>query len=221
MRCSRPIGSSKFDDARPLAPWLFRIAHNRCIDFLRRRGVRQEAETAAMAPDSVRRPIRRPDSRPGGRAPRDGAPSKGTRLRAAEGCLRLLSRRRSRNSSARRWAASRPRSIAADRNWRRCANHPAAPRAAIRNMSQLLHLYVERFNRRDWDGLRELISADARLRVADRSPGGCRCAVFRPLRAADDAVADGGGRSGRPSCRHRPAPGQRGVDATLRSFAST
>src|SRR3978361_2331485 len=26
-----------FDDSRPLAPWLFRIAHNRCIDHLRRR----------------------------------------------------------------------------------------------------------------------------------------------------------------------------------------
>src|SRR5437762_6990197 len=31
-----------FDDNRPLAPWLFRIAHNRCIDLLRRRGVREE-----------------------------------------------------------------------------------------------------------------------------------------------------------------------------------
>jgi RNA polymerase sigma-70 factor, ECF subfamily len=31
----------------------------------------------------------------------------------------------------------------------------------------VLRLYVERFNRRDWDGLRELIAADARLRVAD------------------------------------------------------
>jgi RNA polymerase sigma-70 factor (ECF subfamily) len=29
-----------FDDTRPLGPWLFRIAHNRCIDLLRRRGVR-------------------------------------------------------------------------------------------------------------------------------------------------------------------------------------
>jgi len=28
-----------YDDSRPLAPWLFRIAHNQCIDFLRRRGV--------------------------------------------------------------------------------------------------------------------------------------------------------------------------------------
>src|SRR6202011_4140201 len=43
----------QFDDSRPLAPWLFRIAHNRCIDFLRRREVRQEAETAVMEPDWV------------------------------------------------------------------------------------------------------------------------------------------------------------------------
>src|SRR5882672_7860064 len=42
-----------FDDERPLAPWLFRIAHNRCIDFLRRRGVQVGAETAAMAQDFV------------------------------------------------------------------------------------------------------------------------------------------------------------------------
>ena len=39
-----------YDDSRPLGPWLFRIAHNRCIDFLRRRGVREEAELAAMEP---------------------------------------------------------------------------------------------------------------------------------------------------------------------------
>src|SRR5437879_9919174 len=43
----------QYDDSRPLKPWLFRIAHNRCIDFLRRRGVRVEAETAALSPDSV------------------------------------------------------------------------------------------------------------------------------------------------------------------------
>src|SRR6266567_3933550 len=42
-----------FDDSRPLSPWLFRIAHNRCIDFLRRREVRDGAETAVTEPDAV------------------------------------------------------------------------------------------------------------------------------------------------------------------------
>src|ERR1700738_3950608 len=42
-----------FDDSRPLAPWLFRIAHNQCIDFLRRREVRGVADTAAVVSDRV------------------------------------------------------------------------------------------------------------------------------------------------------------------------
>src|SRR5512132_2064846 len=43
----------QFDQSRPLKPWLFRIAHNRCIDLLRRRGVRDEAEVAAAVPEST------------------------------------------------------------------------------------------------------------------------------------------------------------------------
>src|ERR1700733_2401607 len=42
-----------FDDSRTLEPWLFRIVHNRCIDFLRRRQVREEAEAAAAGPELV------------------------------------------------------------------------------------------------------------------------------------------------------------------------
>jgi hypothetical protein len=45
------------------------------------------------------------------------------------------------------------------------------PRPANPELSRLLDLYVERFNRQDWDGIRELVSADARLRVADRFSG--------------------------------------------------
>src|SRR6516165_4334454 len=43
----------QFDESRPLKPWLFRIAHNRCIDFLRRKGVRDEAEAAAAMPEAT------------------------------------------------------------------------------------------------------------------------------------------------------------------------
>src|SRR5947199_6818654 len=43
----------QYDGSRPLKPWLFRIAHNRCIDFLRRKGVRDEAESAAAIPEAV------------------------------------------------------------------------------------------------------------------------------------------------------------------------
>src|SRR5712692_7932659 len=42
-----------FDDSCPLAPWLFRIAHNQCIDFLRRHKVREGAELVAAKPDRV------------------------------------------------------------------------------------------------------------------------------------------------------------------------
>jgi RNA polymerase sigma-70 factor (ECF subfamily) len=44
---------------------------------------------------------------------------------------------------------------------------PAAKQPASAEVLQLVQLYVERFNRRDWDLVRELTSADARLRVAD------------------------------------------------------
>jgi RNA polymerase sigma-70 factor (ECF subfamily) len=39
-----------YDDSRPIGPWLFRIAHNRCIDFLRKRDVRTQAEDAVAEP---------------------------------------------------------------------------------------------------------------------------------------------------------------------------
>src|SRR5258708_6021281 len=42
-----------FDDSLELGPWLFRIAHNRSIDFLRTRKAREESEAAAAEPDSV------------------------------------------------------------------------------------------------------------------------------------------------------------------------
>ena len=40
-------------EGRALAPWLFTIAHNRCIDTLRRRKFRARAEAAAAQPDRI------------------------------------------------------------------------------------------------------------------------------------------------------------------------
>lgn len=48
------------------------------------------------------------------------------------------------------------------------AQHAVLPRKKNESETRLLRLYIERFNRRDWEGVRQLISADARLEVADR-----------------------------------------------------
>jgi RNA polymerase sigma-70 factor (ECF subfamily) len=118
---------ASFDESRPLEPWLFRIAHNRCIDFLRRRGVRERAEweAAGSATDST------PPEEPVG----------ATLGKAA------LSRGRSKLATHSAQAVSAP--------------------AKKQENAELLRLYVDRFNQRDWDGLRELISADAQLQVVD------------------------------------------------------
>jgi len=160
-----------FDESRALKPWLFRIAHNRCIDFLRRRDVRRAAETADLAPDTV-----------------DPAEPVGALLdRAVEHLVLALPPKEracvllkdvlghsleeiadlvGSTVGGVKAALSRGRSKLAARPESRPPVSVATP-----ELAGLLQCYVERFNRRDWAGLRELISADARLRVADRYAG--------------------------------------------------
>ena len=160
-----------YDDRRPLAPWLFRIAHNQCVDFLRRRGVRVEAEIAAADPDFV--------------APHELA---GARVGPAiehlvqnlppkeRACVLLkdvfdysleeIAELVDSTVGGVKAALNRGRSKLASAN-----DRTAVPRGSTPQIKEILRLYVERFNRQDWDGLRELISADARLLVADRYAG--------------------------------------------------
>ena len=161
-----------FDDDRPLSPWLFRIAHNRCVDFLRRREVREEAEAAAIGPDFVE-----PEEPAGpvlGRAVEHLVLALPPKERAcvllkdvfdysldevAELVDSTVGGVKAALHRGRTKLASLPQS------------GPPQVRAASPELSRLLHLYVERFNQRDWDGLRQLITADARLLVADRFAG--------------------------------------------------
>jgi RNA polymerase sigma-70 factor (ECF subfamily) len=159
-----------FDEGRALSPWLFRIAHNRCIDFLRRRGVREEAEAAAAGPIGVS-----PEDPPAlmvGPAVERLVVTLPPKERACvllkdvfDYSLEEISELVGSSVGAVKAALNRGRSKLAELPK---PPSPASARpAASPALSELLQLYVERFNRRDWDGLRELISADAGVRVAD------------------------------------------------------
>ena len=161
----------KFDDSRPLKPWLFRIAHNRCIDFLRKRGVRVEAETAVMVPDAVEPAD--PAILGLGRAVEHFVTSLPPKERACvllkdvfDYSLEEIAELVDSTVGGVKAALSRARTKLA------AAPAPSKiPRSVDPELTRLMKLYVERFNRRDWDGVRELISADARLTVADAFVG--------------------------------------------------
>ena len=160
-----------FDDSRPLTPWLFRIAHNQCIDFLRSRGVRVEAEAMAAEPDFI--DPGDPIGPAVGPAIEHLVVSLPPKERACvllkdvfEYSLEEIAGLVDSTVGGVKAALNRGRSKLAS-----LENRSAAPRVSTPENTKILRLYAERFNRRDWDGLRELISADARLLVADRFSG--------------------------------------------------
>jgi RNA polymerase sigma-70 factor, ECF subfamily len=160
----------KFDQSRPLKPWLFRIAHNRCIDFLRRREVRNEAEVAAAVPEATE----------------PAEPVLGTGKAVEHLVLTLPPKERacvllkdvfdySLEEIAELVESSVGGVKAALKRARTKLTESSPTAKSARNASpelkRIMQLYVERFNRRDWDGVRELTSADARLNVAERFAG--------------------------------------------------
>jgi RNA polymerase sigma-70 factor, ECF subfamily len=169
-----------FDDAQPLGPWLFRIAHNQCIDFLRRRQVRQSAEAEAGLPDSVL-PV--DPTGPGvGRAIEHLVLSLPPKERACvllkdvfDYSLEEVAELVDSTVGGVKAALNRGRSKLAALP---TGSHTVVCTPQNPEMTRLLALYVERFNRRDWDGLRELIAADARIGVADRYAGGLTGAPY-------------------------------------------
>ena len=156
-----------FDASRPLAPWLLRIAHNRCIDFLRRRKARQEAEAAVEPlawvdpPEAKGKAIDRAIERLVIALPpkeRACVLLKDVFDYSLEDIADLVES----TIGGVKAALSRGRSKLVTITDTRSTNRKASEAELA-----LLRLYVERFNRRDWQGVRDLASADARLTVAD------------------------------------------------------
>jgi RNA polymerase sigma-70 factor, ECF subfamily len=160
----------QFDESRPLKPWLFRIAHNRCIDFLRRKGVRDEAEAAAAVPDateSAEPPLET------GKAVEHLVLTLPPKERA---CVLLKDVFDYSLAEIAELVDSTVGGVKAALNRARTKLGESSPAAksgpsASPELKQIMQLYVDRFNRRDWDGVREMTSADARLLVAERFAG--------------------------------------------------
>jgi len=156
-----------FEDGRPLGAWLFRIAHNRCIDFLRKRTIREGAEAALVGPDSIL-----PTDPAGlglGRAIERLVVNLPPKERA---CVLLKDVFDYSLEETADLVGSSVGGVKAALNRGRSklaalCDQTKTERTVNPELSELLHLYVERFNRRDWDGVRELVRADARLRVAN------------------------------------------------------
>jgi RNA polymerase sigma-70 factor, ECF subfamily len=160
----------KFDDNRPIKPWLFRIAHNRCIDFLRRKGVRDEAETAAVMPEAIKAVEAVLGT---GKAVEHLVLTLPPKERA---CVLLKDVFDYSLEEIAELVGSTVGGVKAALNRARKKLAESSPQAkpargASPELKRVMQLYVERFNRRDWDGVRELVSADARLNVAERFAG--------------------------------------------------
>lgn len=162
-----------FDSSRPLRPWLFKLAHNRCIDFLRRRRVRTEAESKSIADAAETSSPREPHGHDVSRALEYLVQFLPPRERA---CILLKDVLDCSLEEVADCLGSTIGAVKAalNRGRTKLAKAPDQTRLAIsqnQEQNRTLREYVTRFNRQDWGGVRELIRQDARVLVADRFSG--------------------------------------------------
>jgi len=155
---------STLEDERSLSPWLFRIAHNRAIDWLRRRRdptlalevsdepeAPEHAETAQQVSEALTAAvIRLPPKERASVVLKDVL---GHRLEeVAEIVDSTVGGVKAALHRARTKLKSQGAVIA-----KRTTMSP--------EQTQLVRAYIARFNERDWDGVQSLLRADARLEL--------------------------------------------------------
>ena len=164
-------------DGREFAPWLFRIAHNRCIDHLRQQRARRARESIEAAAHGA--PWTLPTEPTGlgvDRAlerlvihlpPKERACVllKDVLDYTLEEISTIVDSTIGGVKAALHRGRAKLTALAPDAD-PASASPPADP-----ELLRILRLYVELFNRHDWPALRELVRADARLRITDLYAG--------------------------------------------------
>lgn len=176
-----------FDEVREagsLKTWLFRIAHNKCIDFLRARRAFDALDEESGAPSAHEETAMDETLEQRQRA-QAALRSIVTQLPAKERACLLL--KDLLDTSLEETAEITGSSVGAvkaalHRGRTKLAQispepTPAGPKLDPRQRAQL-ERYLAAFNRRDWDAVRTLLAEDAQLQVVQRSEGPLRDAPY-------------------------------------------
>jgi RNA polymerase sigma factor (sigma-70 family) len=156
----------------PLRPWLFRIAHNRAIDYRRHEAVRV-SESLDAATEIADEPAREPDNMLARNQAVRAAISCFMQLAPAQrGCVILKDvLDHSLDEIALELGLSLPAVKAALHRGRaalRQLPEASGPAASAREISPALMRYASLFNAHDWDGVRGMLADDVRLDLVSR-----------------------------------------------------
>jgi RNA polymerase sigma factor (sigma-70 family) len=188
------VALPELEEMTPLRPWLFRIAHNRALDLLRSRAVRN-AEPIDAAPDAADPASPDPMETLMRQEAVETAVSRFAELPILQRSIVIL--KDVLDESLMEIAALLDLTVEAvkghlarGRGRLREINAQAGPPPDARTASAAVLRYVALFNRRDWDGLRALLADDVKLNQASYPlrVGPADVGMFFTIYAKSDAV---------------------------------